>query len=72
MVLRGNKWRGRKGQSSWKKQMGVLNVCVCVCLAKKNQHRFPSPSEEEKALIYNDSPVFCGLDSIFIQNYYFD
>ena len=29
-------------------------------------------SEEEKALIYNYQPIFKGLNSIFLQNYYFD
>ncbi|KAF3856801.1 hypothetical protein F7725_017524 [Dissostichus mawsoni] len=40
--------------------------------AMKNQHHFPSLVEEERALIYNFSPVFRGMNSIFIQNYYFD
>jgi len=38
----------------------------------KNHHHFSSRSEEEKALIYNYQPVFNGLDSIFLQNYYFE
>lgn len=38
----------------------------------KNQHSFSTPSDEEKALIYNYIPVFNGVNSIFIQNYYFD
>lgn len=38
----------------------------------KSQHHFPTPSDEEKALIYNYDPVFKGMNSIFIQNYYFD
>lgn len=40
--------------------------------AMKSQHHFPTPSDEEKALIYNYIPVFKGGNSIFIQNYYFD
>lgn len=38
----------------------------------KNQHRFSSPAEEERALIYNFSPVYGGSSAIFVQNYYFD
>lgn len=38
----------------------------------KNQHKFSSPLEEEKALIYNYSPVFRGNDAVFVQIYYFD
>ncbi|XP_018602435.1 gamma-glutamyl hydrolase [Scleropages formosus] len=43
-----------------------------VSEAMKNQHQFPNISEEEKALIYNFAPVYKGLGSIFVQNYYFD
>ncbi|XP_063767739.1 zgc:171566 isoform X2 [Eleginops maclovinus] len=43
-----------------------------VSEAMKNQHHFSSLVEEERALIYNFSPVFRGMNSIFIQNYYFD
>ncbi|KAI4827167.1 hypothetical protein KUCAC02_030585 [Chaenocephalus aceratus] len=45
---------------------------LLISEAMKNQHHFPSLVEEERALIYNFSPVFRGMNSIFIQNYYFD
>lgn len=47
-----------------------LKIFLLVA-ARKSQHRFPTPSDEEKVLIYNYIPVFKGVDSIFIQNYYF-
>lgn len=40
--------------------------------AMKNQHHFSTAAEEERALIYNFSPVYRGADAIFVQNYYFD
>ncbi|XP_074505564.1 gamma-glutamyl hydrolase isoform X3 [Sebastes fasciatus] len=40
--------------------------------ATKNQHHFSSPVEEERALIYNFSPIYRGIHTIFVQNYYFD
>lgn len=79
----GVQWHPEKSPFEWIDKPGMVHTMSAirasfytslffVSEAKKNQHRFPSPSEEEKALIYNDSPVFCGLDSIFIQNYYFN
>lgn len=38
----------------------------------KNDHHFSSDLEEERALIYNFSPVYGGIHAVFMQNYYFD
>lgn len=38
----------------------------------KSHHRFTCAAEEERALIYNFSPVYGGSSAIFVQNYYFD
>ncbi|XP_008280794.1 gamma-glutamyl hydrolase-like [Stegastes partitus] len=43
-----------------------------VSEARKNQHHFSSPAEEDRALIYNFSPVYRGIHAVFVQNYYFD
>lgn len=48
-----------------------LNMFLLVA-AMKSLHRFPTLDDEEAALIYNYIPVFKGVTSIFIQNYYFD
>ncbi|KAM9332179.1 gamma-glutamyl hydrolase-like [Pholidichthys leucotaenia] len=42
-----------------------------VSEARKNFHRFETKAEEVKALIYNYSPVYTGLSSVFEQIYYF-
>ncbi|XP_041945483.1 zgc:171566 [Alosa sapidissima] len=76
-------WHPEKSPFEWIDKPGMIHTdsairasfytsLFFISEAMKSQHRFPLPSEEEKALIYNYSPVFCGLDSIFIQNYYFD
>lgn len=40
--------------------------------ARKNEHRFTNASEEAKALIYNYTPVYTGLQgSDFVQTYFF-
>ncbi|XP_036387761.1 zgc:171566 [Megalops cyprinoides] len=76
-------WHPEKSPFEWIDKPGMVHTpssirasfytaSFFVSEAMKNQHRFPSPSEEEKALIYNYSPVFKGLGSIFMQNYYFN
>lgn len=44
---------------------------ISVTTARKNLHRFESKEDEERALIYNYSPVNPGSSSIFEQVYYF-
>uniref|UniRef100_A0A8B9RDI5 folate gamma-glutamyl hydrolase n=1 Tax=Astyanax mexicanus TaxID=7994 RepID=A0A8B9RDI5_ASTMX len=76
-------WHPEKSPFEWVDKPGMIHsvsavrasfytASFFVSEAMKNQHRFPSPQEEEKALIYNYTPVFKGLDAIFMQNYYFD
>uniref|UniRef100_A0AAR2L2Z2 folate gamma-glutamyl hydrolase n=1 Tax=Pygocentrus nattereri TaxID=42514 RepID=A0AAR2L2Z2_PYGNA len=76
-------WHPEKSPFEWIDKPGMVHsvsairasfytASFFVSEAMKNQHRFPTPQEEEKALIYNYMPVFKGLDSIFMQNYYFD
>ncbi|KAF7646947.1 hypothetical protein LDENG_00180210 [Lucifuga dentata] len=43
-----------------------------VSEAMKSRHNFSSPLEEERALIYNFTPVYRGIHGVFVQNYYFD
>ncbi|XP_047203868.1 zgc:171566 [Girardinichthys multiradiatus] len=43
-----------------------------VSEAMKSQHHFSNPAEEDRALIYNFSPVYRGSKAVFVQNYYFD
>ncbi|XP_076617072.1 gamma-glutamyl hydrolase-like [Chaetodon auriga] len=42
-----------------------------VSEARKNSHKFESDADENKALIYNYSPVYTGPNSVFEQIYYF-
>ncbi|KAL4655697.1 gamma-glutamyl hydrolase-like [Arapaima gigas] len=76
-------WHPEKTQFEWIDKPGMVHTpsairasfyaaSFFVSEVMKNQHRFPNVSEEEKALIYNFTPVFGGLSSIFVQNYYFD
>ncbi|XP_076864672.1 gamma-glutamyl hydrolase [Brachyhypopomus gauderio] len=76
-------WHPEKSQFEWIDKPGMIHsvsavrasfytASFFVSEAMKNQHHFSSPAEEEKALIYNFTPVFTSLRSIFIQNYYFD
>ncbi|KAL6464856.1 hypothetical protein MHYP_G00271730 [Metynnis hypsauchen] len=76
-------WHPEKSPFEWIDKPGMVHSVSAirasfytanffVSEAMKNQHRFQTPQEEEKALIYNYMPVFKGLDSIFMQNYYFD
>ncbi|MEQ2248548.1 hypothetical protein ILYODFUR_020122, partial [Ilyodon furcidens] len=43
-----------------------------VSEAMKSQHHFSNPAEEDRALIYNFSPVYRGSKAVFVQTYYFD
>ncbi|XP_060766751.1 zgc:171566 [Neoarius graeffei] len=76
-------WHPEKSPFEWIDKPGMVHSISAITAsfytasffvseAMKSQHHFPTPSDEEKALIYNYVPVFKGLDSIFIQNYYFD
>lgn len=76
-------WHPEKSQFEWIEKAGMIHTLSAikaafytahffVSEAMKNHHRFPSQTEEEKALIYNYQPVFKGLNSIFLQNYYFE
>ncbi|XP_048879978.1 zgc:171566 [Brienomyrus brachyistius] len=76
-------WHPEKSPFEWIEKPGMVHTPTAVTVSfytasffvtetMKNQHRFSSPNEEEKALIYNYTPVFKGLNSIFMQNYYFD
>uniref|UniRef100_A0A8C1RK67 folate gamma-glutamyl hydrolase n=1 Tax=Cyprinus carpio TaxID=7962 RepID=A0A8C1RK67_CYPCA len=76
-------WHPEKSPFEWIEKDGMVHTLSAikatfytahffVSEAMKNHHQFSSQSEEEKALIYNYQPVFKGMNSIFLQNYYFD
>ncbi|KAJ8371508.1 hypothetical protein AAFF_G00307870 [Aldrovandia affinis] len=76
-------WHPEKSPFEWIDKPGMVHTLSSirasfhtasffVSEAMKSQHSFSSPREEEKYLIYNYSPVFRGLSSVFVQNYYFD
>ncbi|KAI5607551.1 hypothetical protein C0J50_1862 [Silurus asotus] len=76
-------WHPEKSPFEWIDKPGMVHAISAirasfytasffVSEAMKSQHRFPTQADEEKALIYNYIPVFKGVNSIFIQNYYFD
>ncbi|XP_073325012.1 gamma-glutamyl hydrolase [Pagrus major] len=76
-------WHPEKTTYEWVDKPGMVHTpsAIRACFytasffvseAMKNHHHFSSPAEEEKALIYNFSPVFRGMNAIFLQNYYFD
>ncbi|XP_010786570.1 gamma-glutamyl hydrolase-like, partial [Notothenia coriiceps] len=76
-------WHPEKAPFEWVDKPGMTHSPTAIRVsfytssffiseAMKNRHHFPSLVEEERALIYNFSPVFRGMNSIFIQNYYFD
>ncbi|KAA8593593.1 hypothetical protein FQN60_009709 [Etheostoma spectabile] len=76
-------WHPEKSPFEWIDKPGMSHSTTAVRAsfytasffvseAMKNQHHFSSAAEEERALIYNFSPVFRGTDAIFVQNYYFD
>ncbi|XP_060926002.1 gamma-glutamyl hydrolase-like [Limanda limanda] len=79
----GLQWHPEKSPFEWIDKPGMIHSTAAIRVsfysgsffvseARKSNHRFPSQEEEERALIYNFSPVFNGMKSIFIQNYYFD
>lgn len=76
-------WHPEKSPFEWIDKPGMVHsssavrasfytASFFVSEAMKNQHHFSSPAEEDKALIYNSSPVYRGLQAVFVQNYYFD
>ncbi|XP_061688352.1 zgc:171566 isoform X2 [Syngnathoides biaculeatus] len=76
-------WHPEKAPFEWVDKPGAVHstqavrasfyaASFFVSEASKSRHKFLSPSEEERALIYNFAPVFAGLDAIFVQIYYFD
>ncbi|KAM8915793.1 gamma-glutamyl hydrolase [Spinachia spinachia] len=76
-------WHPEKSPFEWIDKPGMIHstAAVAVCFytasffvseAIKNQHHFSSAAEEERALIYNFSPIYKGSDAIFVQSYYFD
>ncbi|XP_061584347.1 gamma-glutamyl hydrolase-like [Cololabis saira] len=75
-------WHPEKSPFEWIDKAGMVHSTSAVRVsfyaasflvseAMKNQHRFPSPAEEERALIYNSAPVYRGISAVFVQNYYF-
>uniref|UniRef100_A0A667YCC9 folate gamma-glutamyl hydrolase n=1 Tax=Myripristis murdjan TaxID=586833 RepID=A0A667YCC9_9TELE len=76
-------WHPEKSPFEWIDKPGMVHSSSAVRAsfytasffiseAMKNHHHFSSPLEEERALIYNFSPVFRGIHAVFVQNYYFD
>ncbi|KAM9759862.1 gamma-glutamyl hydrolase [Menidia menidia] len=76
-------WHPEKSPFEWIQKPGMVHTgsavrasfhsaSFFVSEAMKNQHRFSSPAEEDRALIYNFSPVYRGSTAVFVQNYYFD
>ncbi|XP_038147329.1 zgc:171566 [Cyprinodon tularosa] len=76
-------WHPEKSPFEWIDKPGMVHTVAAVRVsfytgsffvseAMKSQHRFSNPAEEDKALIYNFSPVYRGSNAIFVQNYYFD
>lgn len=76
-------WHPEKSPFEWVDKPGMTHLGSAVRAsfytasffiseAMKSFHHFSSPSEEDKALIYNFSPEYKGQGAIFIQNYYFD
>lgn len=53
-------------------QASFYTASFFISEARKNQHKFSSPQEEEKALIYNYIPMFKKEPFYFVQNYYFN
>ncbi|KAM9361581.1 gamma-glutamyl hydrolase [Symphorus nematophorus] len=76
-------WHPEKSPFEWIEKPGMVHstnairasfytASFFVSEAMRNQHHFSSPVEEKRALIYNFSPVYRGIDRIFTQSYYFD
>ncbi|XP_010358670.1 gamma-glutamyl hydrolase [Rhinopithecus roxellana] len=79
----GVQWHPEKAPYEWKNLDGISHAPNAVKTAfylaeffvneaRKNNHHFQSESEEEKALIYQFSPVYTGNISSFQQCYIFD
>lgn len=75
-------WHPEKSPFEWIDKPGMVHSVSAVQTsfytanffvseAQKNLHKFSSPEEEEKALIYNYIPKFKN-DFFFVQNYYFN
>uniref|UniRef100_A0A3Q0R5M5 folate gamma-glutamyl hydrolase n=1 Tax=Amphilophus citrinellus TaxID=61819 RepID=A0A3Q0R5M5_AMPCI len=76
-------WHPEKSPFEWVDKPGMVHsvsavrasfytASFLVSEAMKNYHHYSSPDEEDRALIYNFSPVYRGADAVFVQNYYFD
>ncbi|KAM4583424.1 gamma-glutamyl hydrolase isoform 1-T2 [Fundulus diaphanus] len=76
-------WHPEKSPFEWIDKPGMVHTVSAlrasfytgsffVSEAMKSQHHFSNPDEEDRALIYNFSPVYRGSNAIFVQNYYFD
>lgn len=76
-------WHPEKSSFEWIRKPGMVHTASAVRAsfytgsffvseAKKNQHSFSNPAEEDRALIYNFSPVYRGSNATFVQSYYFD
>uniref|UniRef100_A0A3Q2DX16 Zgc:171566 n=1 Tax=Cyprinodon variegatus TaxID=28743 RepID=A0A3Q2DX16_CYPVA len=76
-------WHPEKSPFEWIDKPGMVHTAAAVRVsfyagsffvseAMKSQHRFSNPAEEDRALIYNFSPVYRGSNAIFVQSYYFD
>lgn len=76
-------WHPEKSPFEWIDKPGMVHTSSAVKAsfytalffvseAMKSHHRFSCAAEEERALIYNFSPVYGGSSAIFVQNYYFD
>ncbi|XP_060926003.1 gamma-glutamyl hydrolase-like [Limanda limanda] len=79
----GLQWHPEKSPFEWIDKPGMIHSTAAIRVsfysgsffvseARKSNHRFPTQEEEERALIYNFSPIFNGVTAIFVQNYYFD
>ncbi|XP_034021852.1 zgc:171566 [Thalassophryne amazonica] len=75
-------WHPEKSLFEWINKPGIVHTSSAahvafytgaffVSEAMKSRHRFKSPEEEAKALIYNYCPVNKGLQAMFQQVYYF-
>ncbi|XP_037535863.1 zgc:171566 [Nematolebias whitei] len=76
-------WHPEKSPFEWIDKPGMVHstsairtsfyaASFFISEAMKSQHRFSSPAEEDRALIYNHQPIYRGLTTVFVQNYYFD
>lgn len=76
-------WHPEKTQFEWIEKSGMVHTTNAVRAsfytatffvseAMKSKHHFSNLAEEQRALIYNYSPVFRGTNAVFVQMYYFD